>query len=127
MGNNNTYTTGKTVTVNNIISSNSKSMKKNQKYNDKYNTIIMCLDSMEEKDKRHAIVDVEYILETQYNFKKTIEKDIYQFIKAIGKNIKINNIRQYVFGNMTLCNFVVIFLYGISCFSCFFEIFKAAF
>lgn len=44
----------------------------------------------------------------------------------MGECVNINNIRQYVLGNIALCNFVVILLYGISCFSCIFEFCRAS-
>ncbi|MCM1232854.1 MAG: helix-turn-helix domain containing protein [Ruminococcus flavefaciens] len=81
MGSNNEYNsnvqnaTGKTVTINNVVGSQPKSTSKNQEHNGKYPTVIMYFDSLDEKNKRHAVVDVEYMLESEYHInEQTIEE-----------------------------------------------------
>lgn len=43
-----------------------------------------------------------------------------------GNYNTIKNFFINVLGNMILCDFIVVLLYGMSCFSCFFEIFTVA-
>lgn len=47
-----------------------------------------------------------------------------QVINALGEYITIYNVKKYVMRNAMLCDIIVIFLYGFSCFSCLFEFFK---
>ncbi|MBE6877158.1 MAG: hypothetical protein E7496_10665 [Ruminococcus sp.] len=76
---------------------------------------------MDKRDRRHAIVEIECMLEDDYKLKKTMNSHI---INAFGNNIIINNAAKYILGNMILCEFIVVFLFAFSCYACIFDFFK---
>ena len=42
-------------------------------------------------------------------------------INALGNSITINNVAKYILGNMTICKFIAVFMFALSCYSCIFN------
>ncbi|MDE6520379.1 MAG: helix-turn-helix transcriptional regulator [Ruminococcus sp.] len=81
MGEHNTYsapihnTMGENVTINHQLGNSSKPATEHSDTESKYPTVVMYLDSLDEKNKRHAVVDVECLLEDEYHInKQTVEE-----------------------------------------------------
>lgn len=66
---------GEKIIINNIFDGSLKQTTEISATESKYSTIIMYLESLDEKNKHYAIADVKYMLENEYCIDEQIMKD----------------------------------------------------